>query len=190
MPSHLSLMCTLTLTQDKQIADLTRRLEVMARITDGTLIWKIPNVKVAMAEAKVKMVELKSNPFYTSRYGYRLGASVFLNGNGSGENTHLSLYIRMLQGEYDNLLEWPFRLPISFQLLDQCFDPEKRAHIFESFVPNPTWKHFQKPTKEVESMGFGYPRFVSHETIKNGTYIKDDTMFIKIKVDMTKFIIP
>ena len=132
--------------------------------------------------------ELKSDAFMTSLYGYKLGASVFLNGNGSGEGSHLSLYIRVMPGDYDNLLDWPFRLPISFQLLDQCSDPEKRDTITESFVPNPSWKHFQKPSGDVDGMGFGYPKFISHETLLNGTYVRDDQIFIKISVNSPKII--
>ena len=187
---HLSLMCHTVVNQEAQIRELTQQLELMNRVTDGNFIWKITNIKSKMAEARNKAnLELKSESFYTSHYGYRLRASCFLNGNGSGEDTHVSLYIRVLAGEYDTLLEWPFRLPISFQLLDQCYDPEKRHAICESFVPNPSWKHFQRPTNEAEAMGFGYPKFISHEALRNGTYIKDDTLFFRIKVDHNRYLI-
>lgn len=80
--------------------------------------------------------------------------------------------------------------------MDQCFDPEKRSHVTESFVPNPNWKHFLKPSGDggeggVDGMGFGYPKFVSHESIRNhGTYVKDDAIFFKIKVDKPDYILP
>ena len=188
---HLSLMCSLSLTQERRIADLTHQLHVLSTVTDGTFIWRVPGYKEQLAEAKAKLgLELTSEPFYTSRYGYKLGASLFLNGNGSGEGTHLSLYIRVLCGDYDNLLEWPFSLGITFRLMDQCTDPEKREHVVESFVPNPSWKHFQRPVKEVDTLGFGYPKFISQEALKNGTYLKDDTLFIKIEVDNSRFVSP
>ena len=181
---HLLLMNSLVETQRQQIASLSQRLTQLNTITDGTLIWRIANYTQKLHEAKAKGgLELKSEPFMTSRYGYKLGASIFPDGNGSGEGNHLSVYIRVLPGNYDNILDWPFRLPISFRLLDQCPAPEKQQDILESFVPNPSWKHFQKPDKDSESMGFGYPKFVSQETLKHGTYIKDDVIFIKITVE-------
>ena len=184
-------MCNLSLTQERRIHELTHQLHVLSLVTDGTFIWRITNFKEQLAEAKAKPgLELLSDPFYTGRYGYKLGASVFLNGNGSGEDTHISLYIRVLPGDYDNLLEWPFRLPITFRIMDQCADPEKREHLVESFVPNPAWKHFQRPVKNVETLGFGYPKFISHETVQNGTYVKDDTLFVKIEIDNSRFIAP
>lgn len=64
-------------------------------------------------------LELISSPFYTSQFGYKLQASVFLNGNGSGENTHVSVYIKILPGEFDALLKWPFSHSVAFTLFDQ-----------------------------------------------------------------------
>ncbi|XP_010157255.1 PREDICTED: TNF receptor-associated factor 4-like, partial [Eurypyga helias] len=57
-----------------------------------------------------------------------------------------ALYIRVLPGEYDNLLEWPFSYRVTFSLLDQS-DPSlsKPQHITETFHPDPNWKNFQKP---------------------------------------------
>lgn len=188
---HLSLLSTVVYTQQQHISQLQAQLHTASAITNGTLIWKIIDFKAQLSESKAKgNFEIKSEPFYTSRYGYKLGASVFLDGNGSGEGNHFSLYIRVLQGEYDNILEWPFRMPITFQLLDQCADPEKQQNIIESFVPNPSWKHFQKPCKDNESMGFGYPKFVPHDILMHGGYVRDDTAFIKITVNSPKYIIP
>jgi hypothetical protein len=34
---------------------------------------------------------------------------LYLNGDGSGKKTHLSLFIVIMRGEYDALLPWPFR---------------------------------------------------------------------------------
>ena len=32
----------------------------------------------------------------------------YLNGDGSGYKTHLSLFFVVMKGEYDALLKWPF----------------------------------------------------------------------------------
>lgn len=180
---HLKLMCDLSKTQQTQITQLCNALYSLTHITDGVFIWKISNYKQKFLESAYKSVELVSEPFYTSRYGYKMAASVFLNGNGAGEGKYLSVYIKILPGEYDNILEWPFILPISFSIYDQNIDYDLRANITESFVPDPTWKHFQKPVKDTGALGFGYPKFVSHEILKTREYIKDDSIIIKVKVD-------
>lgn len=152
----------------------------------GTLIWKVTDFTAKLAEARSKDgMELISPPFYTSQFGYKLQASLFLNGNGTGENSHVSIYIKILPGDYDALLRWPFAHSVAFTLFDQS---EKACNIVESFVPDPTWENFQRPSKEPDSLGFGFPRFVSHETLKKRQYIKDDTMYVRIKVDPSKIV--
>ena len=54
-------------------------------------------------------MSLYSQPFYTDRYGYKMCGRVYLNGDGMGKGTHLSLFFVLMRGEYDALLEWPFR---------------------------------------------------------------------------------
>lgn len=79
-----------------------------------------------MAEAKTREgVELLSPIFLTSQYGYKLQASLFLNGNGAGDGSHISVYIKILPGDYDALLRWPFAHSVSFTIFDQASVPDK-----------------------------------------------------------------
>ena len=62
----------------------------------GNFIFKIPNYKSQLADAKVlPHLEIQSESFYSSQFGYRLCASAFLNGNGPGEKSHVSLYVKV-----------------------------------------------------------------------------------------------
>lgn len=47
--------------------------------------------------------------FYTARYGYKVCLRVYLNGDGTGKGTHVSLFFVVMKGDYDALLPWPFR---------------------------------------------------------------------------------
>ena len=60
-----------------------------------------------------------SPPFYSHIGGYKLCISVDANGWGSGEGTHVSVYIHMMRGEYDDNLKWPFQGKVTVQLLNQ-----------------------------------------------------------------------
>ncbi|XP_026550293.1 TNF receptor-associated factor 4, partial [Notechis scutatus] len=193
---HLGLMGALVARQRQELVDLRREVEELAVGSEGVLIWKIADYGRKLQEARLRSnYESFSPPFYTHRYGYRLQVSVFLNGNGSGEGSHLSVYIRVLPGQYDNLLEWPFAYRVTFSLLDQS-DPSlsKPQHITETFLPDPAWKNFQKPgtrrTSLDESLlGFGYPKFISHEDIKKRNYVRDNAVFIKASVEIPPKII-
>lgn len=46
--------------------------------------------------------------FYTSRYGYKMCLRIYLDGDGTGRGTHLSLFFVVMKGPNDALLRWPF----------------------------------------------------------------------------------
>jgi len=65
---------------------------------DGVLIWKIGGYKDRKRQAmEDRVLSLYSQPFYTSRYGYKMCARIYLNGDGAGRNTHLSLFFVVMQ---------------------------------------------------------------------------------------------
>ncbi|XP_034866377.1 TNF receptor-associated factor 5 isoform X1 [Mirounga leonina] len=151
---------------------------------NGKLIWKVTDYKLKKREAQDgHTVSIFSQPFYTSRCGYRLCARAYLNGDGSGKGTHLSLYFVVMRGEFDSLLQWPFRQRVTLMLLDQS---GKKNHIMETFKADPSSSSFKRPDGEM-NIASGCPRFVAHSTLENAknTYIKDDTVFLKVAVDLT-----
>ena len=187
--SHVELISAHSKKQAEYITRLRSELEKAATSKDGVLIWKIKNVSEKMAEAKSSEgLELVSLPFFTSDCGYKLQASLFLNGNEGGEDSHLSIYIKMLPGEYDAILKWPFKHTVSFTLLDQNPDRTSAVNIVESFIPDPSWPNFQRPSKteDPDQLGFGFPKFVPHRMLQLRNYIKDDILFIKIRADANK----
>lgn len=184
---HLAMMCALVSRQRQELQELRRELEELSVGCDGVLIWKGGSYKRPRPSPTS---ECFSPAFYTHKYGYKLQVSAFLNGNGSGEGTHLSLYIRVLPGAFDNLLEWPFARRVTFSLLDQS-DPglAKPQHVTETFHPDPNWKNFQKPgtwrgSLDESSLGFGYPKFISHQDIWKQNYVQDDAVFIRASVEL------
>lgn len=46
--------------------------------------------------------------FYSSKYGYKMCLRLYLNGDGTGRGTHLSLFFVVMRGKCDALLKWPF----------------------------------------------------------------------------------
>ncbi|KAG3266957.1 hypothetical protein H1C71_042679 [Ictidomys tridecemlineatus] len=111
------------------------------------LIWNIGSYGRRLQEAKAKpILDCISPAFYTHKYGYKLQVSIFLNDNGSSDDTNLSLYICVLPGAFDNLLEWLFARRVTLSLLDQCGPGlAKPQHAIETFHSDPNSKNFQKP---------------------------------------------
>ena len=147
----------------------------------GTFIWKIPEVRRRRGEARSgRTVSLYSAPFYTSRHGYKMCLRLYMDGDGSGKNTHLSFFLTLMRGEYDALLPWPFRQTVTLMLIDQ----DKQKDIFQSFKPDPSSSSFQRPINEM-NVASGCPKFAPLSILDNSSYVKDDTMFMKCRVDVS-----
>lgn len=62
--------------------------------------------------------EWLSEPFYSHPQGYKMCLSVYANGNGKAEGSHVSVFVQLMWGEYDSSLTWPYRGNITLELLD------------------------------------------------------------------------
>ena len=142
---------------------------------------RFPEVPRRRQEARTgKTVSLYSAPFYTSRHGYMACLRLYMNGDGAGKGTHLSFFITLMRGEYNALLPWPFRQAVTLTLVDQ----NKQRDIVQSFRPEPTSSSFQRPRNEM-NIASGCPMFASVSVLDNSSYVKDDTMFLKCKINTT-----
>ena len=50
-----------------------------------------------------------SPPFFTHPCGYKVCLKVYANGKEEGKGTYVSVYLHIMQGEYDEELMWPFQ---------------------------------------------------------------------------------
>ena len=151
---------------------------------DGKLLWKITEFARKRNEAvSGQQVSFYSPCFYTSRYGYKMCARIYLNGDGMGRGTHISVFFVVLRGQYDAILRWPFRQKVTFMLFDQ----DNVQHVIEAFRPDPNSPSFQRPRRET-NIASGCPMFCSLTELNNHAYVRDDTMFLKIIVDITDFL--
>ena len=148
---------------------------------DGVLVWKISDFAKRRQNAVTGYETSFYSPcFFTSRYGYKMCARVYLNGDGIGKGTHISVFFVVMRGEYDALLRWPFRQKVTFMLLDQ----NNVEHVIDSFRPDPNSSSFQRPRRET-NIASGCPTFCPLSEVNNHAYIRDDVMFLKVIVDTT-----
>ena len=148
---------------------------------DGQLLWRIPDYARKRNDAVTgQQVSFYSPCFFTSRYGYKMCARIYFNGDGMGRGTHISIFFVVMRGQYDALLRWPFRQKVTFMLLDQ----DNVEHVIDAFRPDPNSSSFQRPRRET-NIASGCPMFCSLAELNNHAYVRDDTMFLKIIVDTT-----
>ena len=146
---------------------------------DGQLLWRISDYARKRNEAVTgQQVSFYSPCFFTGRYGYKMCARIYLNGDGMGKGTHISIFFVIMRGEYDALLRWPFSQKVTFMLLDQ----DNVEHVIDAFRPDPNSSSFQRPRRET-NIASGCPMFCSLAELNNHAYVRDDAMFLKIIVD-------
>ena len=147
-------------------------------------VWKITDFHEILRQAKNEESEenkmIESGPFYTERYGYKLKVRIYLNGIKSGKNTHLSVYIIVMKGEYDAILSWPFKKKLIFSIIDQQEDPTERQNIALRLVPGNNPQCFARPINE-DNKTRGFSQFICHEKLHSRRYLLDDTLFLQVE---------
>ena len=169
------------LTKTTENEDRDFRLSLMENSNyDGTMVWKVPQFTQRMEDARTgKFTSIFSLPFYSGRYGYKMCLRLYILGDGIGKGSHMSLFFVLMKGEFDNILQWPFTHKVTFKLINQCGGRD----VVDIFQPDPLSSSFQKPKTDM-NIASGCPRFVSLTELMQNGFIVDDTIFIKVKVNL------
>lgn len=185
---EVSLQDAVSLKQQIEYETFARKQQIL----DGTNIWKISQVREKIYDAQSeRQPSIYSPPFYTSNAGYKLCIRLYLNGDGNARGTHMSVFLVILQGEFDCLLQWSFSYQVTFCLFDQRTMIESNGskpneHVIASFRPNVTSTSFQRPCSAI-NIASGIPKFLPLERLQApegaNRYIINDTMFIKVFID-------
>lgn len=150
---------------------------------DGKYLWKLTDFSRKRQDAiEGRTTSIYSEPFFTHRTGYKMCVRLYLNGDGLGKGTHLSLFFVLMRGQYDTLLPWPFRQKVTFKFIDQS----NHEHQVDCFRPDPTSTSFKRPNSDM-NIASGCPLFMPLTLLENPQYafVRDDTAFIHISVDTT-----
>ena len=157
----------------KQNALLTEALS--STLVSGQLEWKIKGVKQKIE----KKEDTYSDPFYVGLY--KCQGNIYWDRNNTGK---VGCYIRIMKGEFDDKLKWPFIYRHKFVLLNQSRNEDNHIWSYEITKGNlQNYPHcFQKPT-EIRSDGYGTASFISNTDILTEKYYKDDSISLHITVE-------
>jgi hypothetical protein len=158
----------------------------------GEQIWKVSSFAKRISRIRTGRSEdpICSEPFYTSAFGYKISCWAYLNGRGKELGQSLSIYACVMSGEYDAVLKWPIKPRYTFMLLDQNPDVEKRKDIVRvrkvhDFKRDDVRrKGIDRPTRDERAIIVGFDDFVSLEKLEAGDYLAEDSLFIRILVDI------
>ena len=101
-------------------------------------------------------------PFYTHSGGYKMQLRVDANGTQDGAGTHMSVYVYLMKGEFDEELSWPFRGHVTVRILNQLndFNHYERVIDFPKGT-NPLSVNRVTVGSRVKA-GHGYSQFIPH----------------------------
>ena len=82
------------------ISELELQLQAsLASTYNGSFLWRIPDIRRRRRDAiDGKITSIYSPPFYTGRNGYKMCIRAYLNGDGIGYNTHVSIFFVLMKG--------------------------------------------------------------------------------------------
>eukprot|EP00118_Oscarella_pearsei_P017447 m.172853 g.172853 ORF g.172853 m.172853 type:complete len:347 (+) comp39087_c0_seq5:29-1069(+) len=197
--AHLELMMKRILSQDKVVAEqkrtvysLEQKVESQSRKIEelqGALrrssrklsfTWRIENWQETLQEAKTgKKRDIYSEPYYTSFPGYKFCLNVYPNGWGSEEGANVGLALRLMRGEYDNSLVWPFPFNYSLHLVDQSGGAGHLKEIEPNTVTSP--EAFLKPNSRM-NVGHGWSGFITHSDLQSKGFVKNNCLVVQANV--------
>ena len=125
-----------------------------------------------------------SPSFYTDTHpqGYRMCLEVYPNGWDTGKGTHVSVYIHLMRGEWDNYLQWPFQGEVTIQLLNQIED-KGHHELTRDFTDAVSDDITGRMTNRKRAQGLGWPQFISHEALNSDPtkqYLHFDSLQFRI----------
>ena len=148
------------------------------------LSWRISDIEKILVQARQKSsTVLESSPFYSANHGYKLKLYVYPNGDITNKHNYLSVFLVLMEGEYDSLLPWPFHQRITFILVDQLErSAEEKKNIVMELTTDPTRSSCAKPSGKVVKPSIGFTRFVTHKNLKTRRYIVNDSLLLQVEV--------
>ena len=163
--------------QRRELHELRTDVEMRRDIVPVTI--KLTRFSMLMEEG----TNWHSRPFYTGIGGYKMCLSVYAN----GKDSHVSVFICLLRGEFDSHLKWPFRGIITIQLLNQLDDMQHHTEISRYTDTTPD-ANAARVTDGERSRGWGTIKFLPHSELGlsvayNCQYLKDDCLIFRITSD-------
>lgn len=155
--------------------------------THGKFLWRIqPYSRLKMQQMHEDIARVVSPSFYTGVPGYKLRLMADLNGYGEGLGTHLSLFLQVMQGRFDCVLDWPCKHEHTLRIVDQTgrnlhFD---KVQPFRNIaVKN---RHMMgRPSQEC-NVPIGFHTMIPIRDLENerNGYLRNDTIIIMYKCKM------
>jgi hypothetical protein len=165
----------------------------------GEHLWIIRNYSRRLRRIQHGKLDdpIRSDPFYTGSPGYRLCIWVYLNGRGKSLGSAISVYGKVMAGDFDPILSWPIRPQFTFTLYEQNrSDSDRKDIVRRRRVHEIKRDHDERnsvtranggiprPLNDDRSIIVGFDNFVTHEELHTCGFLKSDNIFLKVQVEV------
>uniref|UniRef100_T1JD62 MATH domain-containing protein n=1 Tax=Strigamia maritima TaxID=126957 RepID=T1JD62_STRMM len=149
--------------------------------TSFQYIWRVEKFEQHLTTAKMgKQPYIYSDPFFSNQFGYKMRLKLYPNGYGEGKGTHLSVYLEVMKGPNDAILNWPIQYSGQLSMLDQLAHKLHHSWPLETDAKN---TKFDKSMSDYK-LGFGFSTFIASPQLKP-SYLVDGTIFFKLDLTIT-----
>ncbi|CAF4937640.1 unnamed protein product, partial [Rotaria sp. Silwood1] len=124
---------------------------------------------------------VQSEPVHTSQSGYNLALSFGICVDEQSEKSYLSISFIILPGEFDAILPWPFRFPITISILDLKGSKKNISHS----IPWDARKViFNRPASNA-NVSFQITQFCLVDILRanSNTYVQDGFIFVQLHIN-------
>ncbi len=182
--------------RDQEVSQLKTRLQSVEDELDDVktdcVVLKstvfLPPIDFAMtdfAKHKQNTIQWLGPPFYSHLGGYCFCLSIDANGSEDGTGTHISLYVNIMKGEFDEHLRWPFRGEIEVMLCNQRKSDGSISETILFDYDAPLEVSDRVMHGEVAESGLGIPKFIEHYHLgfnqsKNTEFLKNNCLRLRV----------
>ena len=183
-PTHIVLAMEAVLKQQEKLKRLEGQVARASSFNQGRFTFKMASFR----HYKTVSTLFFSPSFYTSPGGYKMCIRVVANGDGAGQDTHISVYAVVVRGDYDDNLEWPIKGTVTVELLNHLADDNHHAIRFTYPEGKGDVSTKRVTSGERAKRGYGKTRFIPHAELqyneaKKCQYLKDDSLYFRVSVD-------
>ncbi|XP_065846661.1 TNF receptor-associated factor 6-like [Oscarella lobularis] len=176
LETHLTMSHLKEKKLNEKVKELNEKVKEMEKALEKANFhyhWKITNWSHHMERAKDdEGYEIDSEKVYLSVPGHRVMMMLCPNASRSSNNVGIFLYV--VEGEYDDFIEWPFKLDYAFSVIDQQKNRQDKTKKFKVRGI----EGFHSPDGD----GYGDAEIISHEELQTRSFVKNDSLFVKLTV--------
>ena len=176
----------LTVDVEQKAAEL-RRQQDEHRVSLATLQMYVGTFPPIKLTANVMESEWGwcSFPFHSHPQGYKMCLKVCPHGYGIGVGTHVSVFVQLMKGDFDDCLRWPFQGSVVLQLCNQLEDKYHYGDTIDFSVPTDHRIVNRVTNGEFAETEWAIHTFIAHEYLNFNPaiycqYLMDNLLVFRI----------